>query len=166
MHVLYARGELIAGSVYLVNQLVTLGATCQIYDVTDTKLGVRRVLKILATGRDSVFDRRMIREWQMLAGFDHPNIVRIITANRTADANSLPYYVMERLEGQDLRRWLKSAGKFPIARALSIGNDVLCGLQAAHSRGILHRDVKPENIFLSRAPSSPWYDVKLLDFGS
>jgi serine/threonine-protein kinase len=165
MHILYAKGEFIPGSVYQINSVVTFGATSVIYDVTDIVLGVRRIVKILSAGKGPSFDRRMLREWQMLAGFDHPNIVRVVAAGRTTDQHRLPYYVMERLEGQDLRRWLKGPGKFPVDRALSITSDILCGLQAAHARGILHRDVKPENVFLRRAPSSPWYEVKLLDFG-
>ncbi|MGH7293698.1 MAG: serine/threonine-protein kinase, partial [Polyangiaceae bacterium] len=130
----------------------------------DTLLGVRRVLKILEPGRSSAFDRRMLREWRMLAGLDHPNIVRVICAGRTTDFHQVPYYVMERLEGQDLRRWLRG-GKFPIERAISITADVLAGLIAAHERQILHRDVKPENVFLRRSRECPWYEVKLLDFG-
>ncbi|HEY1697940.1 MAG TPA: serine/threonine-protein kinase [Polyangiaceae bacterium] len=149
---------------YQVVGVVTIGAASVIYDVKDTVLNVRRVLKMLEPGCSASHDRRMLREREMLAGFDHPNIVRVVFAGRTTDDRQLPYYVMEKLEGLDLRRWLRG-GRFPVERALSIAADILKGLGAAHARGILHRDVKPDNIFLQRAPESPWYETKLLDFG-
>lgn len=163
MNVVYAPGTKIPGSIYVIKRIVNLGGSAVVYDVIDTVLSVRRALKMLDGQHGPAFERRMLREWQMLASFNHPNIVRVVAANRTADDKQLPYYVMDWLEGRDLRAALRRAEYFPIERALSVASGMVAGLQAAHERGILHRDVKPENVFLHRV--SVWDEVKLLDFG-
>ena len=102
----------------------------------------------------------MRQEAETLAGLRHPNIVSVI---EVGDDTSLgPYLVMEWVSGGDLRARLDGAkgGRMPIPEALRIARSVLAGLAAAHEAGIVHRDVKPENILLSDDGTA-----KLADFG-
>lgn len=87
---------------------------------------------------------RFREEAQILAGFSHPNIVPIHDA---AEADGMPYYVMEYLRGDTVADRLRR-GALPAREARKLGRDLLAALEAAHKRGVIHRDVKPSNIFL------------------
>jgi serine/threonine protein kinase len=132
----------------------------RVYEVEHIELGKRFVLKALlrdlASRRDLV--ARLRTEWRALGQLNHPNIVDVTDAGVTE--NGVPFFVMERLEGETLGQRLRRVRRVPVGEALSIGAAVLDGLSAAHAIGIVHRDVKPPNVFL-RADGG----VKLLDFG-
>lgn len=100
----------------------------------------------------------------MLAKLHHPNIVDVVTAGITQDEMRVPYYVMERLNGVNLRHMLEKKGALDLVYALRVAIDVLDALEHAHDHGVIHRDVKPENIFLHRNASGTT-TTKLLDFG-
>jgi eukaryotic-like serine/threonine-protein kinase len=162
----YAAGEQIPGTVYKVLRLIGVGGMGTVYDVEDTTIGKRYVLKTLhpKLGAREDLARRVQNEARTLARLNHPNIVDVITAGITADELRLPYYVMERLNGQSLRVVLEKKGQLELAHAYHIGIDLLDALDHAHDKGLIHRDVKPDNIFFHRSAAGVTV-TKLLDFG-
>jgi serine/threonine protein kinase len=131
-----------------------------VYEVEHIELGRRYVLKsllrTLASRQDLI--ARMRNEWRALGKLSHPNIVDILNAGTTTDA--VPYYVMERLEGETVRDRIQREGRLPVDEAARIARGTLFGLAAAHAIGIVHRDIKPANVFLTKDGA-----VKVLDFG-
>jgi serine/threonine-protein kinase len=162
----YQPGTQVPGTVYRVRRLIGAGGMGTVYDVEDTTIGKRYVLKTLhpQLGAREDLARRMQNEARTLARLNHPNIVEVFTAGVTADDLRLPYYVMERLNGQSLRLVLEKKGRLDLGHAYHIAIDLLDALDHAHDKGVVHRDVKPDNIFLHRTPAGVTL-TKLLDFG-
>jgi serine/threonine-protein kinase len=162
----YQPGEQVPGTVYKVLRLIGAGGMGTVYDVEDTTIGKRYVLKVLhpKLGAREDLARRIQNEARTLARLHHPNIVEVITAGVTADELKLPYYLMERLSGQSLRLVLEKRGQLELSHAYHIGVDLLDALDHAHDKGVVHRDVKPDNIFLHRTLAGVTV-TKLLDFG-
>ncbi len=162
----YQPGEQVPGTVYRVLRLIGVGGMGTVYDVEDTTIGKRYVLKTLhpKLGAREDLARRIQHEARTLARLNHPNIVEVITAGVTADDLRLPYYLMERLSGQSLRVVLEKKGQLELSHAYHIGIDLLDALDHAHDKGVVHRDVKPDNIFLHRTLAGVTV-TKLLDFG-
>jgi serine/threonine protein kinase len=162
----YQPNKIIPGTVYQVIQLLGLGGMGTVYEVEDTTVGKRYVLKTLhAQLRDrKELAARLHKEARTLARLSHPNIVEVVTAGMTADSLKLPYFVMQKLNGHTLRSVLSAKGCLPLETAYSIAIDLLDALDHAHAIGVIHRDVKPENIFLHRGPNDT-HQTKLLDFG-
>src|SRR5580658_5439374 len=162
----YQPGEKVPGTIYEVVRLLGVGGMGTVYDVEDTSIGKRYVLKTLhpQLGEREDLARRMQNEARTLARLNHTNIVEVITAGVTSDDLHLPYYVMERLNGQSLRLVLEKKGQLELAHAYHIGIDLLDALDHAHDKGLIHRDVKPDNIFLHRTTAGVTV-TKLLDFG-
>ncbi|MGE0327211.1 MAG: protein kinase [Polyangiaceae bacterium] len=156
----FGDGQVVPGTRYRVLRLIGAGGMGCVYDVEHTELGKRFVLKSLlrelASREDLV--ARLRNEWRALAKLEHPNIVSVTDAGTSS--SGVPFYVMERLEGETLAARVKREGRIHPAEAARIAAEILEGLTAAHEIGIVHRDVKPPNIFLLRDGS-----VKLLDFG-
>ena len=162
----YQPGEDVPGTVYRVVRLLGADGMGTVYDVEDTSIGKRYVLKTLHSqlGAREDLARRMQNEARTLARLHHPNIVEVITAGVTGDDLKLPYYVMERLNGQSLRLVLEKKGQLELPHAYHIAIDLLDALDHAHDKGVIHRDVKPDNIFLHRTSAGATV-TKLLDFG-
>jgi serine/threonine protein kinase len=139
------------------------GASAGVFEVEDRKLGKRFVAKLLHTwlADDPQVVERMLREGRALAKISHPHLVEIVSSGYTD--GGLPYLIMERLIGCDLRGQLKN-GPLPLLDALQYCFQALSALHCAHCAGIVHRDIKPENIFLHRLPSGEVI-VKILDLG-
>src|SRR5262245_33529292 len=137
----YPSGQRIPGTVYKVIHLIAIGGMGTVYEVEDTTVGRRYVLKTLhpELGERQDLSRRMIKEARALALLHHPNIVEVYTAGMTADG--LPYYVMERLEGQSLRMVLEKRKSLELQHAYEITIDLLDALDCAHEKQIVHRDV-------------------------
>jgi serine/threonine protein kinase len=175
-----APGERIAGCEVL--DLLGQGAMGVVYKARDPKTGRLYALKILAPhlADDPWVRKRLAREGRALLTLSHPNIVRIHSmgvdlvaamlqqgrygqpppvAHHGDDRGEAFSILMEFIEGESLRRRLEG-GALPRPEALRIMVQILEGLQAAHERGIIHRDVKPENILLEDTGL-----VKLADFG-
>jgi serine/threonine-protein kinase len=131
----------------------------RVYEVEHVELGKRFVLKSLQPELSRRHDlvARLRNEWRALARLEHPNIVNVTDAG-TSD-NGVPFYVMERLEGETLGGLLHRERRLPPPHALAIAAGILDGLHAAHQIGVVHRDVKPPNVFLTAGA------VKILDFG-
>ena len=159
-----AVGTEVAG--YRIVEQAGSGGMGVVYRAEETGLGGRPVaLKLLpaALAGDPDFRARFLREMRVAAAIDHPNIVPIYRAGE--DRGRL-YLAMRYVHASDLRRLLEAEGRLTPERALAILDQVARALDAAHARGLVHRDVKPGNILL--AP--PVFDsdaehVYLVDFG-
>jgi serine/threonine-protein kinase len=128
-------------------------------------LGKRVVVKLLhpELAREKAHVERLRREARALARVASPYLVAVSDLGETADGST--FLVMERLEGCTLGRELKLRGALPVPEAIRWTRQVLLGLAAAHRAGIIHRDVKLENIFLCDATEQEARRIKLLDFG-
>lgn len=162
----YEPGAHIPGTQYVVVRPIGAGGMGQVYEVEDVNVGRRFVLKALHSAlRDrSDLTERMRKEARALARLNHPNIVQVFTAGVTSDNLGLPYYVMERLDGQSLRQLLDMKGKLGLNAAYTIAIELLDALDRAHENGIIHRDVKPDNLFIHKNGDGT-VTTKLLDFG-
>ncbi|HET8724416.1 MAG TPA: protein kinase [Anaeromyxobacteraceae bacterium] len=130
-----------------------------VYEARDPRLGRNVAIKVVRPGAREDADRRgewLAREAEAAARLDHPNIV---TVHDVGAAESGPYIVMERLHGETLRERL-DRGPVPPADAVRIVREVARGVAHAHAGGVVHRDLKPGNVFLRRDGG-----VKVLDFG-
>jgi serine/threonine protein kinase len=130
-----------------------------VYGGVDEQNGIPVALKVLPKHltHDKAFVDRFKREVRATGSLQHPNIVNIYDAGVE---NGVFYLAMEFVDGETLNQRLRHDGKLSEALSLYIGREVAKGLAHAHSRGILHRDVKPENIMLAKAGA-----VKLADLG-
>jgi len=124
------------------------GGMATVYLGTDVKLGRRVAIKLLAPAtRAYLGSDRFQREVLLAAQLSHPHIVPLFEAD---EADGLLFYVMEYVEGESLRHRLVRHGPLPVEDAVRIAAEVGDALQYAHENGVIHRDVKPENILLSR----------------
>ncbi|HWA38554.1 MAG TPA: serine/threonine protein kinase [Burkholderiales bacterium] len=105
---------------------------------------------------------RFEREVQLASSFSHPNTVEIFDYGRTRDG--LFYYAMEYLDGHTIAEVVRRSGALPVARTIHVLRQVCAGLSEAHGKGLVHRDVKPENIMVCRYGGEHDF-VKILDFG-
>lgn len=151
---------MIAGTAYRTRRIIGRGGMGSVYEVEHVELGRNFVLKALhehlAAREDLV--GRMRNEWRALAKLHHPNIVQVTDAGTTDEG--LPYFVMEHLQGRTLADLLRAEKKPGLLRSCMMLVDVLNGLSAAHAAGVIHRDIKPPNIFVMEDGCA-----KLLDFG-
>jgi eukaryotic-like serine/threonine-protein kinase len=155
-----ARGTHIEGTPYVVVRLLGQGGMGEVYEVEHRELGRRYVLKFLhrdLRGRRDLA-ARLRAEARSLAKLGHPNLVDVFDLASTPDGR--PYFAMKLLRGRDLRAELAKKGVISVRTALRIMVQALDGLEAAHAAGIIHRDVKLENLFLCDDGT-----VKVLDFG-
>ena len=155
-----APGDVIAG--YEVEELVGRGGTGEIYRALDPRLERRVALKLLAESytEDAGFRERLLRESRIAASLDHPNVVPVYEAGETDDRL---FIAMRFVEGSDLQALLRSEGPLEPSRAVAIASQVADALDAAHARGLVHRDVKPSNVLLDRQDRRE--HVYLADFG-
>ena len=156
----FQDGELIAGTRYRVIRLIGVGGMGSVYEVEHTELGKRFVLKALLRelARRDDLAQRLRNEWRALARLQHANIVNVTDAGTSG--GGVPYYVMERLDGDTLAGVLRKKRRLHVLEAVHVSACVLDALSAAHDIGVIHRDVKPANVFIVNGGV-----VKLLDFG-
>jgi serine/threonine protein kinase len=136
----------------------------EVWKARDTRLGRDVALKVLPGDflESEEGKARFEREARALAALNHPNIAVVYAFEEVPGSSGFPkrhLLAMELLEGETLRGAL-ARGPLPLRRALDIAVQIAEGLAAAHGKGIVHRDVKPENVFLTRDGHT-----KLLDFG-
>jgi eukaryotic-like serine/threonine-protein kinase len=151
-------GRLLDGR-YRVEAQVAMGGMATVYRAMDTRLDRQVALKVMHAdlARDEEFVNRFIGEAKSVARLSHPNVVNVFDQGR--DGPYL-YLAMEYLPGRTLRNLLDERGWFPPREALAIMVPLLSGLAAAHAAGIVHRDVKPENVLVA-----PDGHLKVVDFG-
>lgn len=143
---------------YELGRRIGAGGWADVVEAYDRKLDRRVAIKLL---RDGVADprarERFLREARASGGFVHPNVVMLFD---TGVHEEQPFLVMELVEGQTLREVLDERTSLPVPEAVGVADSVLAALGAAHDRGLVHRDVKPGNVLVSRDGR-----VKLADFG-
>jgi serine/threonine-protein kinase len=149
----------VLGDRYELQEPIGRGGMATIYRAVDLRMGRTVAAKILREvySSDPKFVTRFQREARAASALQHPNIVQVFDYGQSGESY---YIVMEFVEGSDLRRYLKRNGILSNERAIEIAHDIGLGLGAAHKRGIVHRDVKPQNIMLNDKGL-----VKLTDFG-
>jgi eukaryotic-like serine/threonine-protein kinase len=158
-----AKTDLLDGR-YRLSRLLGEGGMGAVYLAEHVILGRQVAIKFLLADHASKADMigRFHREARAAAAIHHRNIIEVFDVGVSAQGD--PFLVMEYLEGESLAALLKRAGPLNLSETCAILEQALLGLQAAHRKGILHRDLKPDNLFLAYLPSEPPV-VKLIDFG-
>jgi serine/threonine protein kinase len=149
--------ELHLPSGYTIRSKLGDGATSSVYLACGAEPDERLAVKVMLLG--SVTDEsinRFLREMQVLEKLDHPRIPRIL---EPGEASGSLFFTMPYIDGETLRARLRKVGRFQVRDALMIARDIGGALDHAHGRGVVHRDVKPENIFLATE------GAYLIDFG-
>ncbi|MCE5287628.1 MAG: Stk1 family PASTA domain-containing Ser/Thr kinase [Nocardiaceae bacterium] len=148
---------------YELGEILGFGGMSEVHHARDIT-GERDVaIKVLRAdlARDPAFYLRFRREAQNAEQLTHQAIVEVYdTGEAITDTGPLPFIVMEYVDGQTLRDMVRTDGPVPVRRAIEIIGDVCAALDFSHRRGIVHRDVKPANIMVSRSGA-----VKVMDFG-
>jgi serine/threonine-protein kinase len=154
-------GELIDGRYQLTRQVAN-GGMASVYEAIDTRLDRKVAVKIMHPhlAQDEAFVNRFIREAKAAAALSHPNIVAVQDQGWNQNGVPAVFIVMELIEGHTLREYLNERGRFEIKDAINYLTPILSALAAAHDLGIVHRDMKPENILISKEAR-----VKIADFG-
>lgn len=147
---------------YRVVGTIADGGMGAVREAVHVETGERFALKILgeAAMRDDAARLRFTREIRANGRLRGRHVTRIVDSG---DFDGLPFMVLELLEGTDLAREIKQVGPLAVADACAVMTQVACGLAEAHSQGIIHRDVKPGNVFLARVGAQRI--AKVLDFG-
>jgi serine/threonine-protein kinase len=148
---------------YELGETLGYGGMSEVHRGRDARLGRDVAVKVLRAdlARDPTFQERFRREAQNAAALNHAAIVAVYDTGETQTAaGALPYIVMEYVDGRTLREIIKTEGPLPEQRALEIMADVCAALDFSHRNGIVHRDMKPGNVMLTRSGA-----VKVMDFG-
>ena len=150
---------MLIGERYEILGLIGSGGMADVYKARDSKLNRLVAVKVLRQEfrMDKTFVSKFQKEAQAAAGLSHPNIVSVYDVGEDEHAN---FIVMELVEGITLKDYIKRKKKLSVREATSIAIQVSLGLEAAHKCGLVHRDVKPQNIMISTDGK-----VKLSDFG-
>ena len=155
-------GTLVAGR-YLILELLGEGGMARVYVARHVHLDKRVALKVLAPkSHVPQAAERFLREARTMADLDHPNVVGVTDFGETDDG--LLYLVMEYVDGEDLATTLVCSGPMPWPRVKHIVLQIARGLGRAHENGVIHRDVKPDNILRVAGEADEDF-VKVLDFG-
>lgn len=146
---------------YEIVRLIAVGDIGTVYEAAHSFTRQRIALKCVRLRQPTAPDNleRMRREAISLSRIDHANLVTVHDADVTPDG--LVWIAMELLEGQTLRELLLRSGPLPVRTALHFAMEIASGLHAAHELGVVHRDVKPENVFVTTG-----HQVKVLDLGT
>ena len=151
-------GELIGGR-YEIEELVGTGGMSSVYRARDSVLERRVALKILHEhfSADPEYVERFRREARAIARLNHPNIVTVIDRGEFGNRQ---FIVFEHIPGENLKEVVEREGQLPVAQALALTHQIARGLAFAHQHGVVHRDVKPQNVLLDESGTA-----KVTDFG-
>jgi YVTN family beta-propeller protein len=140
-----APGSWVGG--YRIEGLAGRGGMGEVYRAFDTRLERPVALKLLAPERaeDERFRERILRESRLAAGLDHPNVIPIYEAG---EAEGRLFIAMRYVDGTDLKALMRRVGALPPERAIRLAGQLADALDAAHARGLVHRDVKPSNVLI------------------
>ncbi|CAM5699335.1 protein kinase domain-containing protein [Streptomyces fumanus] len=160
-------GRALAGGRYQLRDLLGEGGMASVHLAHDTVLDRQVAVKTLHTelGREQAFRERFRREAQAVARLTHTNIVSVFdTGEDEVDSTTTPYIVMEYIDGRPLGSVLdedvRQYGAMPADKALRITADVLAALEISHEMGLVHRDIKPGNVMMTKRGV-----IKVMDFG-
>ncbi|MEW2384142.1 Stk1 family PASTA domain-containing Ser/Thr kinase [Micromonospora sp. NPDC047707] len=158
-----AQARLLGGR-YQVGELLGYGGMAEVHRGRDLRLGRDVAIKMLRTdlARDATFQMRFRREAQNAASLNHPAIVAVYDTGeeQAPTGETLPFIVMEFVNGRTLKEVLGAEGRLQPRRALEICADMCAALEFSHRHGIIHRDIKPGNVMLTQTGQ-----VKVMDFG-
>jgi serine/threonine-protein kinase len=154
----------VIGGKYRIDALLAEGGMGVVYRgthlVLEQPVAIKLVRPELTHRKDAI--ARFLREARTIAALRGEHVARVLDSG--CIKSGPPYMVLEYLEGADFRTWLQSKGPLAIPRAADLLLQACEGLAEAHAKGLVHRDVKPENLFLTRLPDGSEL-VKVLDFG-
>lgn len=152
---------------YELTKLIGSGGMADVYVAQDTVLGRKVAIKVLneELAANKKFSQRFKQEAKASSSMDHPNIVSVLDAGETTETDAggvkhtYAYLVMEYVDGLELSK-LVARGPLKVPEAIRVTKELLSAVEFAHNKGIVHRDIKPDNIMLTRQGK-----VKVLDFG-
>ncbi|HET9894215.1 MAG TPA: protein kinase [Streptosporangiaceae bacterium] len=150
---------------YQIEEIIGRGGMAVVYRATDVRLDRPVALKILSSelGRNDAFRQRFIRESRAGAAVDHPHVIPVFEAG---EADGVLFIAMRYVAGRDVRILIEREGPLPAARTAEIVGQAASALDAAHARGLVHRDVKPANMLVASASDGRAADhIYLSDFG-
>jgi tRNA A-37 threonylcarbamoyl transferase component Bud32 len=144
---------------YRILEPIGAGGTSQVYLAQDTALGREVAIKVLdpQAAADGTLRKLFVKEARALAQLSHPNIVGVFDVG---EVDGLPFIVMEHVAGSSLKQRIERSGALPLVDAVRLTDGIASGLAFAHSRGIVHADLKPSNILLDQNDKP-----KICDFG-
>jgi serine/threonine-protein kinase len=159
-----AAGNVVAAT-YCILRRVATGGMGEIYEATHRRLAGRYAIKLLRPEVAATPDalERFEREAKVTSALRHPNIVQVIDFSTLEGGD--PFLVMEFLDGLELFQIMKRSGPLPLARTASLVKQIAAGLTAAHERHVIHRDLKPQNVFVLEVAGHEQELVKIVDFG-
>src|SRR5215475_5013277 len=154
----FVPGALLGGR-YRISGLLGRGGMGEVYRATDLTLGQSVALKFLPeeASQNSRLLERFHGEVRIARLVSHPNVCRVFDIG---EVNGTPFLSMEYIDGEDLASLLTRIGRLPYDKALEIARKLCAGLGAAHDRGVIHRDLKPQNIMINKRG-----EVLIMDFG-
>jgi len=132
---------------YRILEPIGAGGSSQVYLAQDTALGREVAIKVLdpQAAADGTLRKLFVKEARALAQLTHPNIVAVYDVG---EVDGLPFIVMEHVAGSSLKQRIERSGALPLDDAVRLTDEIANGLAFAHSRGIIHADLKPSNILL------------------
>src|SRR5512141_2511768 len=155
-------GQVLDGR-YRIGRRIARGGMASVYEAVDTRLDRTCAVKIMhpGLGDDEAFAARFVREARSAARLSHPHVVNVFDQGEdpTVDGGTL-YLVMELISGHTLRDVIRDEAPVPPVRALALMEPVVSALAAAHRAGLIHREIKPENVLIADDGR-----VKVADFG-
>lgn len=156
-------GTILGGS-YRVTRLLGEGGMGSVYEAYHAGAGKRVAVKVMHRGLLAYpeLSARFRREAKVTSELNHPHVVKVFDLGFGPAGE--PYLVMEFLEGEDLHTRIEREGPLPVGTVVQIVNQIASALAEAHAASVVHRDLKPDNIFLVRAPDAPVF-AKVVDFG-
>jgi serine/threonine-protein kinase len=151
--------QAVAGGRYRVEQTLGHGGMASVYLARDSELDRPVALKVLAEqyADDGAFRRRFVREARLAARLSHANVVQVYD---TGEEGGRPYIIMEYVPGETLADLFEHRHKLPVRDVVGTGRQAALGLEHAHAAGLVHRDVKPQNLLIRDDGA-----VKIADFG-
>lgn len=149
----------VLGGRFVLERTLGRGRTSAVYRALDPDTATRVALKVLdpLLARDPIALERFAREVEILRALDHPHVVRLYDYFRDGDLHVI---CMEEVEGFDAKAWIARRGALSLSELVPIAKAMAAAVDACHRRGVLHRDLKPQNVLLT-----PRREVKLIDFG-
>jgi serine/threonine-protein kinase len=159
-----ATGQLVADT-YRIVRRIGAGGMGEIYEATHERLSGRYAMKVLkpevATTTEAL--ARFQREAKVTSALRHPNIVNVVDFSTLPTSG--PFMVMEYLDGEELADVMKRERPMPVPRVVSIVRQIASGLTAAHEKNVVHRDLKPQNVFVMPVVGEEEPLIKIVDFG-